>query len=164
MGVTQSSWDITPTSTRIDLIGIYNAGATGPQGQLPSNTPGININLNPFAGWVGDVQGWFSTAGQNILKAGEVVLGAVVLDAAERRAAIARDQTGRVEAGAAIHLLLHQQKTHDRLRSGHQRAFLAKMVFVHKRRFAKGDFVVRGARETVRHSRVLHSPHTLLAL
>ena len=84
----------------------------------------------------------------------EIGLRAVHLrvDAAERRAAIARDQTGGVEAGAAIHLLLHQQKTHDRLRSGHQRAFLAKIVFVRERRLAKGDFVVRGARETVRHS------------
>lgn len=79
MGVTQSSWDITPTSTRIDLIGLYNTDAGGPQGQLPSNTPGSNVNLNPFAGWAGDVQGWLSTAGQNILKGGEVVLGAAVL-------------------------------------------------------------------------------------
>ncbi len=87
----------------------------------------------------------------------EIRLGAMHLrvDAAKRRAAVARDETSGPQTGAAIHLLLHQQKAHDRLRSGHQRALLAKIVFVRERRLAEGGIDGRSARETVRHSQSL---------
>ena len=63
---------------------------------------------------------------------GELAAGAheLLVEAAERRAAIAGQITGGVEAGAAVALLLHQAGADQRLIAGHQDAGLGQIVFV----------------------------------
>ena len=57
----------------------------------------------------------------------------VLVEAAERRAAIAGDEARRVEAGEPVPLPLHQQQAHDRLRAGDEDAILRKIVLVVER-------------------------------
>ncbi len=72
---------------------------------------------------------------KTISACGELLLGPPQLhvEAAERRAAIAGDEAGRVEAGAAVALALHQQHADDRLRAGEEDALLAKIELVVER-------------------------------
>src|SRR3954463_2717658 len=44
----------------------------------------------------------------------------LLVEAAERRAAIAGDQPGGVQPRAAVALALHQAKAHQRLKAGHE--------------------------------------------
>ncbi len=65
----------------------------------------------------------------------EQLLGRMHLhvDAAERGAAIAGDEASRVDAGAAVALLLHQQQAHDRLRAGREDALFRQIELVVER-------------------------------
>ncbi len=54
----------------------------------------------------------------------------LLVEAAERRAAVAGDVAGGIEAGAAVALLLHQQGADQRLVAGHEDAGLGQVVFV----------------------------------
>ena len=54
----------------------------------------------------------------------------LLVEAAERRAAIAGDIAGGVEAGAAVALLLHQAEAHERLKAGDEDPALGEVVFV----------------------------------
>ncbi len=65
----------------------------------------------------------------------EQIAGApeLLVKAAERRAAIAADEAGRVEAGATIELLAHQRQANDRLRTGDENALLGEVVLVAER-------------------------------
>ena len=65
----------------------------------------------------------------------ERALGAdeLLVEAAERRAAIAGDVAGGVEAGAAVALLLHQAQPHDRLEAGDEDPALGEVVLVVER-------------------------------
>ena len=60
------------------------------------------------------------------------LLGApeVLVEAADRRAAIAGDEAGGVQPGAAVALALHQQHADDRLRAGDEDPVLRQVVFV----------------------------------
>ena len=60
-------------------------------------------------------------------RAGAVELG---VERAQRRSAIAGDEARRVEAVAAVQLLLHQAEPHQRLKSGDENAAVAEVVFV----------------------------------
>ncbi len=62
----------------------------------------------------------------------EEFLGALKLaiEAAERRAAVAGDESRRVEAVAAVQLLLHQAEPDQRLEAGHKDPALAEVVFI----------------------------------
>ena len=70
----------------------------------------------------------------------EMRLGAheLLVEPAERRAAIARDVAGGVEPGAAVALLLHQAGADQRLIAGDEHAALGKVVFV-----VEGDVLQR---------------------
>src|SRR6516165_5146745 len=57
----------------------------------------------------------------------------LLVEGAEWRPAIARDIARRVEAGAAIALLLHQAETHQGLEAGDENAAFAEIVFVVER-------------------------------
>src|SRR5690606_9689262 len=57
----------------------------------------------------------------------------LLVEAAERRAAIARYETRGVEAGAAVALALHQEHADDRLCSGQEDALLAEIELVVER-------------------------------
>ena len=57
----------------------------------------------------------------------------LLVEGAERRAAIPGDVTRGVEAGAAVAFLLHQAKTHDGLEAGDEDAALGEIVFVVER-------------------------------
>ena len=63
------------------------------------------------------------------------MLGALELlvEPAERRAAIAGDVARGVQAGAAVALLLHQAQPHQRLEAGHEDPALRQVVFVVER-------------------------------
>ena len=74
------------------------------------------------------------------------------IDAAERRAAVSGDEAGRIQAHSAIHLLLHKQETHDRLRAGHMNARCAEIEFVGERYFAIGGTGLWRAGDNIRHS------------
>ena len=52
---------------------------------------------------------------------------------AERRAAVARDESGRVQAGSQVALALHQGQTHERLHAGQPDAARSKSVAVVQR-------------------------------
>jgi hypothetical protein len=65
----------------------------------------------------------------------------LLVEAAERGAAIAGDVAGGVEAGAAVALLLHQQRADQRLIAGHQDMVLGEIVFVVEGDGAKGHCV-----------------------
>ena len=54
----------------------------------------------------------------------------LLVEGAERRAAIARHVAGRVEAGAAVALLLHQAQAHQRLKTADENAAFSEVVFV----------------------------------
>ncbi len=54
----------------------------------------------------------------------------LLVEAAERRAAVAGDVAAGVEAGAAVALLLHQQGADQRVIAGDQDAGLREIVFV----------------------------------
>ncbi len=54
----------------------------------------------------------------------------LMIDAAERRTAIAGDKAGGVQPGSTVALLLHQQKPHQRLYAGYENNRLLKIVFV----------------------------------
>ena len=60
------------------------------------------------------------------------LLGApeLLVEAAERRAAIAGDEAGGVQPGAPVALALHQQHADDRLRAGEEDALLRQVVLV----------------------------------
>ena len=64
--------------------------------------------------------------------ASKPLLGApeVLVEAADRRAAIAGDEAGGVQPGAPVALALHQQHADDRLRAGDEDAVLRQVVFV----------------------------------
>ena len=57
----------------------------------------------------------------------------LLVEPAERRAAIAGDEARRVEAGQPVALALHQQHAHDRLRAGQEDALLAEIELVVER-------------------------------
>src|SRR5262249_17737467 len=57
----------------------------------------------------------------------------LLIEPAERRAAIASDVARRVEAGAPVALLLHQREPHQRLVAGDEDAALGKVVLVVER-------------------------------
>ena len=69
----------------------------------------------------------------------ELLLGLPELqvEAAERRAAIAGDEAGRVQPVAAVALALHQQHADDRLRAGQEDALLAEIELVVERDVVK---------------------------
>ena len=54
----------------------------------------------------------------------------LLVEAAERRAAIAGDEARGVEPGAAVALLLHQAEPDQRLVAGHEDPVLGQVVFV----------------------------------
>ena len=70
---------------------------------------------------------------------GELLLGApeLLVEAAERRAAIAGNETRRIEAGKAIAFALHEQHADDRLRAGQEDALLAEIELVVERNVMK---------------------------
>src|SRR5262249_27547328 len=57
----------------------------------------------------------------------------LLIERAEWRAAIAGDVTRRVEAGAAVALLLHEAQPHQRLEAGDEDPAFAQVVFVVER-------------------------------
>jgi hypothetical protein len=57
----------------------------------------------------------------------------LLVERAERRTAIARDIPRRIEAGAAVALLLHQAESNDGLEAGDEDAALGEIVFVVER-------------------------------
>ena len=59
------------------------------------------------------------------------------VEPAERRAAIAGDEAGGVEPGAAVALALHQQHADDGLRAGQENALLPEVEFVVERDVVK---------------------------
>ena len=65
----------------------------------------------------------------------ERALGAqeIQVETAERRAAIAGDESGRVESIAPVELLLHEEEPDDRLRTGDKDPPLRQIVFVVER-------------------------------
>ena len=54
----------------------------------------------------------------------------LLINAAERRAAIARDVAGGVEPGAAVAFMLHERRPDQRLGPRHEYAVDAEVVFV----------------------------------
>src|SRR5207248_3254092 len=62
----------------------------------------------------------------------------LLIESAERRAAIAGDIAGGIEPGSAVALLLHQAQPHQRLEAGHEYAAFAEVVFV-----VEGDAIER---------------------
>ena len=72
------------------------------------------------------------------------------VEAAERRAAIAGNETAGVQPGAAVARLLRQQQTRDRLRAGEQHARLTEVETVGERRFSQR---LGGGARSVVHSR-----------
>jgi hypothetical protein len=54
----------------------------------------------------------------------------LLVEAAERRAAIAGDEAGRAQAGAAVALVLHQAKADQRLKAGDEDPALRQIVFI----------------------------------
>ena len=71
--------------------------------------------------------------------AGELLLGApeLLVETAERRAAVAGNETRRIQAGPAVALALHQQHADDRLRAGQEDALLAEIELVVERNVVK---------------------------
>src|SRR5262245_35529825 len=65
----------------------------------------------------------------------ERTLGAdeLLVERAERRAAIAGDEARGVEAGATVALLLHQAEPDQRLEAGHKNPALGEVIFVVER-------------------------------
>ena len=61
----------------------------------------------------------------------------LLVEAAERRAAISRHEAGRPQPCEAVALALHHQHPDDRLRTGDEEAFLAEVVFVVERDVVK---------------------------
>src|SRR5690606_33374192 len=57
----------------------------------------------------------------------------LLVEATERRTAIAGDETRRVEAGEAVTLALHEEHAHHRLRARDEDPLLGKIVFVVER-------------------------------
>src|SRR5215216_2004557 len=57
----------------------------------------------------------------------------LLVEPAERGAAVAGNIASGIEAGAAVALLLHQRQAHQRLIAGHEDAALAEIVFVVER-------------------------------
>ena len=57
----------------------------------------------------------------------------LVVEAAERRAAVAGDIARGVQPGAAVALVLHQREPHQRLIAGDEHAALGQVVFVVER-------------------------------
>ena len=57
----------------------------------------------------------------------------LLVEGAERRAAIAGDIARGVKAGTAVALLLHQAETHERLEAGDENPTLGEVVFVVER-------------------------------
>ena len=55
------------------------------------------------------------------------------VETAERRAAIARDESGRGKSIAPVELLLHEKEPDDRLRTGDKDSPLCQIVFVVER-------------------------------
>ena len=68
----------------------------------------------------------------------------LVVEAAERRAAVAGDVARGVEAGALVALVLHQRQPHQRLIAGDEDAALGQVVFVVER-----DVIERHSRTSV---------------
>src|SRR5690606_20052689 len=66
----------------------------------------------------------------------------LLIETAKRRAAIARHETGRIEAGSPVALALHQEHAHDGLRAGNEDALLRQIVFVVQRHIVKGHSVI----------------------
>ena len=54
----------------------------------------------------------------------------LIVEPAERRAAVAGDVAGGIEAGAAVALLLHQAHAHQRLIAGDEHPALGQIVFI----------------------------------
>src|SRR5687768_9116450 len=54
----------------------------------------------------------------------------LLVEPAERRTAVAADETCRIEAGAAIALLLHQKQPYDRLRPGDDHLIRRQIIFI----------------------------------
>ena len=92
-------------------------------------------------------------------------LGAMQLrvHAAERRAAIAGDEARRAKAGATVHLLLHEQKPHDRLCAVEQHMSLGEIETVGEGDVAEGGAGFRGAGDFIRHSYLLLARREALA-
>ena len=57
----------------------------------------------------------------------------LLVEAAERRAAIAGDQPRGVQSRAAVALALHQAQTHQRLKAGDEHPALRQIVFIVER-------------------------------
>src|SRR6185503_10987399 len=66
------------------------------------------------------------------------------IEAAKRRAAVTADEARRIQAGAAVALLLHQRETHDCLRPGKEHTILCEVVLVVERHPAAGHPVLIG--------------------
>ena len=69
------------------------------------------------------------------------------VEAAERRAAIAGNESAGVQAGAAVARLLRQQQAHNRLRAAEQHARLIEVEAIGERR--PGQWLGGGARSVV---------------
>src|SRR3954454_136595 len=69
------------------------------------------------------------------MRGGEEFLRALELlvEAAERGAAIAGDKSRGVESGAAVALALHQAQAHQRLKAGDEHPALRQLVFIVER-------------------------------
>jgi len=82
---------------------------------------------------------------------GEVLLGFPqrLVEAAERRAAIAGDEAGRVEAGGLIAPALHQRQAHQRLNTGEVDSTLIGGVLVLQRHFSHARLLLEFALETL---------------
>jgi hypothetical protein len=77
----------------------------------------------------------------------ELALGGapeLLVEPAERRAAIAGDEARGVEPGAAVALALHQQHADERLRAGDEDALLFEVVLVVERIAARWRIAAPG--------------------
>ena len=73
------------------------------------------------------------------------------VDAAERRAAVAGDETRSVQSSAAVRLLLHKEHAHDRLGAGDQNARPVEIKSIGERRLGEGGAGLCVAGGDVRH-------------
>ena len=73
------------------------------------------------------------------------------INATQRRSTISSDETRSSQIRPSIDLLLHEQKTHDRLRAGHQHARLGKIKTIRKRHRAEGGAGLLIAGDGFRH-------------
>ena len=83
-----------------------------------------------------------------------------LVEAAERRAAVARDEAAGVEAGERVALALQDQEADERLDAGEEDAAGVELVLVVERDVAKRDIAGRGHRDAPQRSCLLDACST----